>query len=110
MGITSESLLAGAGRAGWWGRFLFLSPVVFGVCVLILTSGVSLFISGFGALRHATETAGGGKNVEEFARSKGEEVKRVSGDVFALEKLLADHPAGDIDVGRGEVAEDGGSA
>lgn len=47
--------------------------------------------------------------MEEFAKSTGEEVRRVSGDVFALEKLLADHADGDVDVGRGEVA-DGESA
>jgi hypothetical protein len=48
----------------------------------------------------------GMKNVEEFAKAKGDEVKRVTGDVFDLEKLICESAdaAVDVDVGRGDVA------
>lgn len=50
---------------------------------------------------------GGMRNVEEFAREKGEEVTRVSGDVYDLERLLADSDGDDkVDVGDGEVADE----
>lgn len=59
-----------------------------------------------GLFRDATEAVGGGKNVEDFAKAKGEEVKRVTGDIFDLEKLVSEKGDEAVDIGRGEVAGD----
>lgn len=58
-----------------------------------------------GSYAAVTERVGGGKNVEDFAKASGEQVTKVSGDVYDLEKLIADGKGkGVVDVGEGEVA------
>lgn len=41
-------------------------------------------------------------NIEDFAQANGETVTRVDGNVFDLEKLIAENA--DVDVGRGDHA------
>lgn len=61
-----------------------------------------------GSYAALTESIGGGKNVEDFAKAAGEQVTKVSGDVYDLEKLIADGKGeGVVDVGEGEFAPDG---